>query len=44
MIGEVGTHHLRAATGGRRVGGDIDGLGVFGRGGRGGLFSVRLEG
>lgn len=37
-------HHLRAATGGRGIGGDFGGLGVFGWGGRGGLFSVRLGG
>ena len=37
-------HHLRTARGSRRVGGDFGGFGIFGWGGRGWLFSVRLEG
>lgn len=41
---ERDSHHLRTARGSRRVGGDFGGFGIFGWGGRGGLFSVRLEG
>lgn len=32
MFGQGKTHHLRTATGGGRVGGDIGGFGVFGWG------------
>ena len=42
-VWERQTHHLRAATGGRRVGCDSGGFGVLRWGRRGGLFSVRLR-